>query len=132
MRVGGYQPRNHWLRRQLDRRWRRWLTWCITGAAVVSAVMAAFVAPRQATLRMRYEIARLSHEVEGLEGEQHRLLLDKEALVSPPALASELPRLGLEPVPRERVAYLTSSGDLIVTRSKPTPPRPSRPAREVR
>ena len=84
MKIGGYRPSNSWLRRQLDTRWRRWVSWCFAGAVAVSVVMAASVAPRQATLRMRYEIAQLTRIVDQLEGEQRRLLLDREVLTSPP------------------------------------------------
>jgi len=114
MRVGGYQPRNSWLHRQLDRRWRRWLLGCVAGAALVSAVMAGFVAPRQATLRMRYEIARLSAEVRRLEDAHRRLLLEREALTSPTALAGP-------------------SGQLASFGAKPAAAtRPARPARNPR
>lgn len=121
MRVTGYRPRNSWLHRQLDRRWHRWVSWCLAGAAVVSVVMAGFVAPRQATLRMRYEIARLTAEVEKLECAQRQLLLEREALTSPAALAGELPALGLGPVTRDRVAHVTATGELVVIAAKPTP-----------
>ncbi|MFI5167433.1 MAG: hypothetical protein ACHQQS_12500 [Thermoanaerobaculales bacterium] len=121
MKVAGYQPRNSWLHRQLDQRWHRWVSWCLAGAAVVSAVMAGFVAPRQATLRMRYEIARLTTEVEKLEGAQRQLLLEREALTSPAALAAELPSLGLTPVTRDRVVHLTAAGELVGITAKPTP-----------
>jgi hypothetical protein len=121
MRVAGYQPRNNWLHRQLDRRWRRWLVSCLAGAALVSTVMAGLVAPRQATLRLRYEIARTSAEVERLDGKERGLLLEREALTSPATLAHELPDLGLAPVPPARVAHLTATGDLVVVGGKPTP-----------
>ena len=121
MTIPGYRPRNNWLRRQLDTRWRRWVSWCFGGAVVVSVVMAAFIAPRQATLRMRYEIAQLTRSLEKLEGEQRRLTLAREALTSPPALASQLRELGLEQVPRERVAHLTRGGELLLPRPSPTP-----------
>jgi len=131
MKIPGYRPRNSWLRRQLDTRWRRWVSWCFGGAVVVSVVMAAFIAPRQATLRMRYEIAQLTRSIEKLEGEQRRLTLAREALTSPPALASQLRELGLEPVPRERVAHLTPQGELLLPRPSPTAavPRPASPQR---
>ncbi len=132
MRVSGYRPRNSWLRRQLDQRWHRWVFWCLVGAAVVSVVMAGFIAPRQATLHMRYEIARLGAEVERLEGAQRQLLLEREALTSPARLAGELPELGLAPVGRDRVAHLTPAGDLTVIGAKPTPTaRGSHSSREV-
>jgi len=133
MRVTGYLPRNTWLRRQLDQRWHRWVSWCLAGAAVVSVVMAGFVAPRQATLRMRYEIARLSAEVDRLEGAQRQLLAEREALTSPARLAAELPALGLVPVARDRVAHLNAAGQLQVIGAKPTPaPRSPHPNREAR
>jgi hypothetical protein len=120
MKIGGYRPSNSWLHRQLDTRWRRWVSWCFAGAVAVSVVMAAFVAPRQTTLRMRYEIAQLTRIVDQLEGEQRRLLLDREVLTSPPVLAASLDTLGLVPVTRERVMHLTSDGRLL--RPKATPP----------
>src|SRR3989304_1386922 len=102
MKIGGYRPSNNWLRRQLDTRWRRWVSWCFAGAVVVSVVMAAFVAPRQATLRMRYEIAQLTRVVDHLEGEQRRLLLEREVLTSPPVLAASLRPLRLLPTTPRR------------------------------
>jgi len=133
VRVAGYRPRNSWLRRQLDQRWHRWMFWCLVGAAVVSVVMAGFIAPRQATLRMRYEIARLGAEIDRLEGAQRRLLLEREALTSPARLAGELPELGLAPVGRDRVAHLTPAGDLRVIGAKPAPTaRASHPTPEAR
>ena len=123
MTVLGYRPRNAWLHRQLDTRWRRWLTWCVTGAVVVSVAIGAFIAPRQASVRMRYEIAALQRQVDALEREQQRLLLAREALASPNALARQLPDLGLAPVPTERVLYLDQSGGLnsVTRRATPTP-----------
>jgi hypothetical protein len=121
MKIGGYRPRNNWLRRQLDARWRRWVLWCFGGAALVSVVMAAFVEPRQATLRMRYEIAQLSRTVDHLEGEQRRLLIEREALTSPPVLAANLTALGLAPVAPERVMYLGRDGSLLVPEATPAP-----------
>lgn len=132
MRVTGYRPRNSWLHRQLDQRWHRWVSWCLAGAAVVSVVMAGFVAPRQTTLRMRYEIARLTAEVEKLECAQRQLLLQREALTSPAALAGELQALGLAPLTRDRVAHLTAAGELAVIAVKPTPAaRRSRSSQEA-
>ena len=87
MKVGGYRPANSWLRRQLDRRWQRWLVFCFAGAVVVSVLMTAFIAPRQSTLRMRYEIAQLSHVADQLEREQRHLLLERESLASPNAFS---------------------------------------------
>jgi len=121
MKIGGYRPSNSWLRRQLDTRWRRWVSWCFAGAVAVSVVMAAFVAPRQATLRMRYEIAQLTRVVDQLEGEQHRLLLDREVLTSPPMLAASLDTFGLAPVAPGRVMHLTPDGRLLRPKATPTP-----------
>jgi len=127
MKIGGYQPSNSWLRRQLDTRWRRWVSWCFLGAVVVSVMMAAFIAPRQSTLRMRYEIAQLTHGIERLEGEQRRLTLEREMLTSPPALAAQVRELGLALVPPGRVAHLTPTGKLLLPRPTPAPAA-SRPA----
>ncbi len=133
MTIGGYRPRNTFLRRQLDTRWRRWVSWCVAGAAAVSIVMAAFVAPRQATLRMRYEIARLSETIDHLEGQQRRLELERETLTSPQTLAAELPSLGLERVPPARVVRMTATGRLMLPKPSPTPAPPARPRlREAR
>ena len=131
MKVGGYRPRNNWLRRQLDTRWRRWLILCFAGAGIVSVLMAAFIAPRQATLRMRYEIAQLSRAVDRLEGEQRRLVLEREVLTSPAVLAAELDALGLAPLELGRVAHLTSTGELVLPAPKPTP-TPARPRTQRR
>jgi hypothetical protein len=132
MKIGGYRPANHWLRRQLDTRWRRWVSWCFGGAVAVSVVMAAFVAPRQATLRMRYEIAQLSRTVDHLEGEQRRLSLEREVLTSPPVLAAGLTTLGLAPVPLERIMYLTRDGSLVIPKATPAPTLSPRPMRKTR
>ncbi len=134
MRVRGYRPTNTWLRRQLDTRWRRWVWWCFGGATVVSVVMAAFIAPRQTTLRMRYEIAQLTLATQRLEGEQRRLLLEREKLTSPRVLSDELGELGLALVPPDRVAHLMPDGGLLMPRPTPTPAprRPSRPPRPGR
>jgi len=133
VKVGGYRPRNSWLRRQLDTRWRAWLILCFAGAAVVSVLMTAFIAPRQSTVRMRYEIAELQRAIDRLEGEQRRLLLDREVLTSPPALAAELDSLGLAPLDGTRVAHLTPGGDLVTPGAKPTPTAtPRRPRRSAR
>ena len=117
----GYRPGNRWLERPLDERWRRWLTGCVVGAAVVGVSMAAFVGPRQSVMRMRYEIAQLTQEVDRIEREQQRLLLEREALTSPESLARQIAELGLEITPRERVAYLAADGRLLL------PPKPATP-----
>jgi len=109
----GYRPANRWLERPLDERWQRWLTGCVAGAAVVAISMAAFVGPRQAVMRMRYEIAQLTEEVQRLEREHRGLVLEREAMTSPAALERGLDDLGLEVAPRERVAYLTADGRLL-------------------
>jgi hypothetical protein len=133
MTISGYRPGNAFLHRQLDTRWRRWLSWCLGGAAAVSVVMAAFVAPRQSTLRMRYEIAQLTDSIDHLEGEHRSLQLERETLTSPQVLAAELPSLGLEQVPPERVIRVTSTGDLALPKPTPTAAAPAkRPARNGR
>ena len=124
MRIGGYRPSNSWLRRQLDASWHRWVALCCGGAAAVSVLMAAFIAPRQTTVRMQYEIAQLTRSVDHLEVERRRLLLEREALTSPGALAAQLDTLGLETVGPDRVGRLTSSGELML----PPTPTPARPA----
>lgn len=126
MKVGGYRPANSWLRRQLDTRWRRWLVVCFAGAVVVSVLMTAFIAPRQATLRMRYEIAQTTHSVDRLEREQRRLLLERESLSSPNVLTADLGTLGLAPIEPGSVAFLSQSGDLVFPAPTPTP-QPARP-----
>lgn len=133
MKVGGYRPANSWLRRQLDTRWQRWLILCFVGAVVVSVLMTAFIAPRQSTLRMRYEIAQLIHVVDRLEREQRHLLLERESLSSPAVLAADLGTLGLVPIEPGSVAFFTQSGDLVfpapVRTPVPTPPRTARSGR---
>jgi hypothetical protein len=131
MNVGGYQPSNSWLRRQIDASWHRWLIFYCTGAVAVSVVMAAFIAPRQATVQMQYEIAQLSRSVDHLEGERRRLLLEREALTSPPVLAAQLDTLGLTQAGPDRVGHLTPAGDLVFPKPTPTPARPN-PARRNR
>jgi cell division protein FtsL len=128
VKVVGYRPSNLWLRRELDTRWRRWLTRCTLGALVVSAVLAAFVAPRQATLQARYQIAKLSLEVDRLEADYRRLQLEREALSSPTALATQLTDLGLAPVSWERVVHLTADGRLTLPKPTPTPATAHPPA----
>ncbi|MBZ5588068.1 MAG: hypothetical protein LAO05_05840 [Acidobacteriia bacterium] len=124
MKVGGYRPANSWLRRQLDRRWQRWLVFCFAGAVVVSVLMTAFIAPRQSTLRMRYEIAQLSHVADQLEREQRHLLLERESLASPTALAADLEALGLVLLEPSKVTFLTPAGDLVLPAARPTPQPP--------
>jgi hypothetical protein len=120
MKIGGYRPSNSWLRRQLDTGGDGG-SWCFAGAVAVSVVMAAFVAPRQATLRMRYEIAQLTRMVDQLDGEQRRLLLDREVLTSPPVLAASLDTFGLVPVAPGRVMHLTPDGRLLRPKAAPVP-----------
>lgn len=127
MRVLGYRPANSWLQRQLDVRWRAWLARCCAGAAAVSVALGALVGPRQENVRLRYQIAQLSASTAQLGRTHRRLLLEREALTSPAALARELGELGLAPVPRERVAYLAADGRLI-----PAPTRPPRPEAAAR
>ena len=133
MKVGGYRPANSWLRRQLDTRWQRWLILCFVGAVVVSVLMTAFIAPRQSTLRMRYEIAQLIHVVDRLEREQRHLLLEREGLSSPAVLAADLGTLGLVPIEPGSVTFFTPTGDLVfpapVRTPAPTPPRTARRGR---
>ena len=129
MKVGGYRPSNSWLRRQLDTGWRRWVLLCFAGAAVASVVMAAFIAPRQATLRTRYEITQLSRTVDHLESEHRRLLLEREALTSPAVLAAQLEALGLAPLPANRRARLNAAGELVSPEPTPQPERVSRRSR---
>lgn len=112
MRITGYRPANTWLERQLDNRWKRWLSWCCTGGLLVAGALASCIAPHQAVVRMRYETAQVSSEVERLEREQRQLLLERERLTSLPSLAAHARDMGLEPVPLERVAYLTPEGSL--------------------
>ncbi len=113
MRISGYRPSNPWIERELDVRWRRWLTVCLAGAAAVVIVLAGIVGPRQTTLRLRYDIARLNQEVDALEHEQRRLQLDRERLTSPELLTREAASLDLAPVPRDRVYYLGAGGELV-------------------
>jgi len=129
----GYRPGNRWLERPLDERWRRWLTGCVVGAAVVGVSMAAFVGPRQSVMRMRYEIAQLSEEVDRLEREGQRLQLEREALTSPETLVRQIAELGLEVTPRERVAYLAAGDRLVFAPARPAPAvAPAPPAGGVR
>lgn len=131
MRVIGYRPRNRWVRRPLDSGWWPWLKRCCLGALALATVLGALVAPRQTTVRTRYQIAQLTTEVERLEGEHRTLLLERERLSSPSVLAGQVEDLGLIQVPSGQVAFLTSAGRL--QRSLPptptTTPSPSRRAR---
>ena len=124
MRVLSRLPRNDWLERPLDGRWRRWLTWCCLGAALVGVVLASFVAPRQAVVRMRYEIARLHEHVDRLERDHRRLVLEREALSSPALLAGKLEDLGLTQVGAGRLLALGADGRLQRPATSPAQPRP--------
>lgn len=121
MRVIGYRTDNRWVVRPIDLSWRRWLLRSTLGALALAAVLAAFIGPRQTLLRTRYRIAQLTLEAERLQVEQRRLLLEKERLTSPAALARELPDLGLEPVKPEQAVYFTASGALLERPALPTP-----------
>jgi hypothetical protein len=122
----GYRPGNRWLERPLDERWRRWVWRCVAGAFLVGISMAAFVGPRQTVMRMRYEIALISKDVDRLQREQHRLLLEREALTSPEELSRLSATLGLGVVSRERVVHLTGGGRLVYAQAAPTrPPAPA-------
>lgn len=112
MRVVGYRPNNDFLRRPVDVRWRAWVTRCCIAAVVLAVTLGALVVPRQENVRLRYEIARLTHEVASLDRAQRRLSLEREALASPAALAAQLEELGLAPLGRDRVAYLGDDGKL--------------------
>ena len=127
----GYRPANRWLARPLDERWRRWLTTCLAGAALIGASMAAFVGPRQSVMRMRYEIAQLNEKVDRIEREQRRLRLERETLTSPAALADQVGELGLEIAPRERVAYLAADGRLLLFPARPAGAAARRPGATV-
>ncbi|MFH1175953.1 MAG: hypothetical protein V1750_01005 [Acidobacteriota bacterium] len=128
-----FLPQNQWLERELDRRWRAWLTRCLAGATVVGISLAAIVRPDQAVMRARYEMAQLTREVEQLEREHRRLVLEREALTSPIALAGEVEALGLVPVPREQVAHLTPAGRLVFAKAvAPALRRSEQPRLEAR
>ncbi len=113
MRIAGYRPRNLYLQRQLDRRWRHWLSWCAAGAAATAVLLGGFVGPRQATVRLRYEIAQVKAEVDALERERRSLLLELEAETSPHTLAARAADLGLARVPPNRLLFLTTTGELV-------------------
>jgi hypothetical protein len=127
VRVAGYRPTNAFLNRPLDSGWRQWFTRCTIGAAVVSVTLGALVGPRQEEVRLRYVIASVRQDVAALEREARLLLLEREALASPVALAHQLEALELAEVPRERVAYLTKDGRLLPA-PVPTPPAAERRA----
>ncbi|HPW56600.1 MAG: hypothetical protein KA072_00885 [Thermoanaerobaculaceae bacterium] len=126
MRVIGYRPRNRWVRRPLDWGWLPWLKRCGLAVLVLAAVLAAFVGPRQSTIRSRYQIAQLRAEIERLESEQRTLLVERERLSSPVGLATQLEGLGLIHVSSRDVAFLDPNGRL--RRAPIAPTRPSQPA----
>ncbi len=129
MKVIGYRPRNRWVRRPLDWGWWPWLKRCCLGALALAAVLGALVAPRQTNIRTRYQIAQLTSEVERLESEHRTLLLERERLSSPSALAGQIEDLGLIRASSPQVAFLTSEGRLQRP-PQPTPsPRPTEPRR---
>lgn len=134
MRVIGYRPRNRWVHRPLDWGWLPWLKRCCLAVLVLAAVLAAFVGPRQSTVRSRYLIAQLTVEVERLESEQRTLLVERERLSSPAALAAQLDVLGLVRVPSQDVAFLGADGRLLRARvtPTPTPPQVARTSTEAR
>lgn len=121
--LGGYVPTNEWLVRELDKRWRAWLTRCLIGAVAIGLSLAALVGPRQTLMRSRYEIAQLTREIERLGREQRRLVLEREALSSPSVLAGQVQELGLECVPRERTIHLTVQGHLQLAAASGRAPR---------
>jgi hypothetical protein len=123
LRVTGYRPRNEFLLRELDSRWRRWVSLAVLSAAAAALVLGAAAGPRQTAIRLRYDISRLQREVELLEQQRRRLELDREALTSPTRLTLELATLGLEQVGTDRVAFLTADGRLV------RPPAPQDHAR---
>jgi hypothetical protein len=90
VRVVGYRPTNSWLQRQVDRRWRAWLTRCLAGAVVVGVTLAAVVGPRQENVRLRYEIATLSQEVARLGGAPPADRARRSLHRRPPAELAEL------------------------------------------
>jgi hypothetical protein len=120
VKVIGYRPRNRWVQRPLDSGWWPWLKLCCLGALALATVLGALVAPRQTTVRTRYQIAQLTSEVERLEGEHRTLLLERERLSSPSVLAGQIDDLGLTLVPSGQVAFLDSTGRLLRS-LQPTP-----------
>ncbi len=126
MRIAGYRPRNTYLQRQLDRRWRHWLLWCAAGAAAMAVMLGGFVGPRQATVRLRYEIAQVKAEVDTLQRERRSLLLELEAATSPHTLAARAAELDLADVPPNRLLFLTAAGELVgQPAGSPAPPAPA-------
>lgn len=125
MRVIGYRPRNRWVHRPLDWGWLPWLKRCCLAVLTLATVLAAFVGPRQSTVRSRYQIAQLTAEVERLEGDRRTLLVERERLSSPAALAAQLDRLGLVRVQAQQLAFLEPDGRLRRAPSLPTPTRPT-------
>lgn len=113
MRIWGYRASNTWLRRQLDESWHRWSLRMAVVAVLAGITLAALVGPRQTAIRLRYEIALVTADVTRLSQNHRRLLLTREALVSPSALAGELDELGLVPLTPERVQFLTADGRLV-------------------
>jgi len=126
VRIWGYRPSNTWLRRQMDGSWHRWLLRMALVAVLAGVAFAALVGPRQTAIRLRYRIAQVGTDVQRLTQDHRRLLLEREALVSPTALSRELADLGLEPLTPDRVVFLTADGRLV---ARPTPgDRPRRSA----
>jgi hypothetical protein len=125
LRITGYRPSNAFLERQLDARWTRWLTWCAAGGLLTAAALGSFIAPHQAVIRMRYEIAQLSTEVDRLDRERRALLLDRERLTSLPLLAEQAASLGLAAVPHERTVFLAADGTLAVAGVAPKQATPT-------
>lgn len=121
MKITGYRPANAWLERQLDARWTRWLTWCAAGGLLVAVTLGSFIAPHQAVIRMRYEIAQLTEDVERLDREQRALLLERERLTSLPVLAQQAGDLGLAEVPLARTAFLNADGSLLLPEALQAP-----------
>lgn len=130
MRIAGYRPRNSYLQRQLDHRWHRWLLWCALGAGGLAVVLGGIVAPRQTTVRLRYEIAQIKSEVDALERERRSLLLQLESETSPHVLAPRAADLGLAVVPPDRILFLTSAGELVGQGSQTQPPPASPTGRD--
>lgn len=123
MRIAGYRPRNTYLQRQLDRRWRHWLIWCAAGAGALALILGGIVGPRQTTVRLRYEIAQVKAEVDALQRERRALLLELEAETSPHTLAARAAELDLVKVSLDRLLFLTASGELVGRpTSSPAPP----------